>query len=121
MSQSILIVDDSVSVRQSLHYILTESGFTVAEASDGEEGLRLLLQDKFNLVLTDVNMPNMDGIAMLQRVRENGPNKFTPILVLTTESQSDAVKKGKAAGASGWIVKPFTSDKLIGAVKKVLG
>ena len=120
MSKNILIVDDSISMRQSVRFILESAGYAVAEASDGIEGLKQQGEMKFDLVLTDVNMPNMDGLTMLEKIREGGPNKFTPILVLTTESQGAIVEKGKKAGATGWIVKPFANDKLIATVQKVI-
>lgn len=120
MGKRILIVDDSAAIRQSISYILEQGGYVTVEAKDGLEGLaRLGDEQLFDLVITDVNMPNMDGIAMIKKVREIPKYKFTPILVLTTESQGSKMNEGKEAGATGWIVKPFSSDKLLGIVKKV--
>ncbi len=120
MGASILIVDDSVSIRQSVRFILEQSGYTVYEAADGNEGLARLGEQKVDLVITDVNMPNMDGLTMVRKVRETDGIKFVPILVLTTESQGSVVDDGKKAGATGWIVKPFNDEKLIETIKKVL-
>lgn len=120
MSKAILIVDDSISVRQSVRFILEESGYTVHEAEDGLAGLNKLIEVKVNLIITDVNMPNMDGLTMVKKIREEGNHKFVPILVLTTESQGSVVEEGKRAGATGWIVKPFNNLKLIDTIKKII-
>lgn len=120
MGASILIVDDSVSIRQSVRFILEQSGYTVFEAADGQEGLKRLGEQKTDLVITDVNMPNMDGLTMVRKIRETDGIKFVPIIVLTTESQGSVVEDGKKAGATGWIVKPFNDEKLIETIKKVL-
>ncbi len=119
MGVTVLIVDDSVSVRQSTRFILEQGGYAVMEASDGLEALKVLASNKTNLVITDVNMPNMDGITLVKKIRETVDHKFTPILVLTTESQGSVVEEGKKAGATGWIVKPFNSEKLMDTVRKV--
>lgn len=120
MGASILVVDDSVSIRQSVRFILEQNGYTVFEAADGAEGLKRLSEEKVQLVITDVNMPNMDGLTMVKKVRETDGIKFLPILVLTTESQGSVVEEGKKAGATGWIVKPFNNEKLIETIKKVI-
>ncbi|ULQ58923.1 response regulator [Brucepastera parasyntrophica] len=120
MGASILIVDDSVSIRQSVRFILEQSGYTVFEASDGVEALKRLGEQKIQLIITDVNMPNMDGLTLVKKVRETASVKFVPILVLTTESQGSVVEEGKKAGATGWIVKPFDDQKLIDTIKKVI-
>jgi len=120
MGASILVVDDSVSIRQSVRFILEQNGYTVYEASDGAEGLKRLGEQKVQLVITDVNMPNMDGLTMVKKIRETEGVKFLPILVLTTESQGSVVEEGKKAGATGWIVKPFNNEKLIETIKKVI-
>ncbi len=120
MGASILVVDDSVSIRQSVRFILEQSGYTVNEAADGAEGLKSLAERKADLVITDVNMPNMDGLTMVKKIRETDGIKFVPILVLTTESQGSVIEEGKKAGATGWIVKPFNDEKLIETIKKVL-
>ncbi len=117
---TILVIDDSAAIRQSITYILQQEGYSTVEAADGLEGLaKLDGSDKFDCIITDVNMPNMDGISFIRKARENPKFKFTPILVLTTESQGSKMNEGKEAGATGWIVKPFSADKLLAVVKKV--
>lgn len=121
MSKTILIIDDSTTIRQSISYILEQEGYAIIEAIDGLEGLKQLdTTEKLDLIITDVNMPNMDGISFIKKARENPKYKFTPILVLTTESQGSKMNEGKEAGATGWIVKPFSTDKLLAVVKKVV-
>ncbi len=121
MAQKIIIVDDSNAIRQSVSFILKENGYETMEACDGQDGLNKLKSEKVDLIITDVNMPNMDGITMVKELRATDIHKFTPILVLTTESQASIMQEGKNAGATGWIVKPFSNDKLIATVKKVIG
>ncbi len=118
---TILAVDDSASMRQMVSFTLKGAGHDVVEAPDGEEALRLAKSKKFNLVLTDVNMPKMDGIALTRELRTLPDYKFVPILTLTTESGQDKKSAGKEAGATGWIVKPFNPEKLLSTVQKVLG
>lgn len=118
---TILAVDDSASMRQMVALTLKGAGYDVVEAGDGLAGLNLAKAKSFNLVLTDVNMPNMDGITFTRELRSLPGYKFTPILTLTTESSADKKQEGKAAGATGWIVKPFDPDQLLSAVKRVLG
>lgn len=118
---SILAVDDSASMRQMVTFTLQSAGYDVVEARDGQEALQLAQSKTFNLVLTDVNMPNMDGIALVRALRALPAYKFTPLLTLTTESTADKKQEGKAAGATGWIVKPFNPEQLLGVIKKVLG
>lgn len=120
MGATILIVDDSVSIRQSVRFILEQNGYAVLEAADGLEGLKRLSESKVQLVISDINMPNMDGLTMVKKIRETEGIKFLPILVLTTESQGSVVEEGKKAGATGWIVKPFNNEKLIETIKKVI-
>ncbi|HPE36765.1 MAG TPA: response regulator [Spirochaetales bacterium] len=116
----ILIVDDSAAIRQSVTYILQQEGIETLEAADGVEGLaKLDAEDRLDCIITDVNMPNMDGISFIKKARENPKFKFTPILVLTTESQGGKMNEGKEAGATGWIVKPFNAEKLMATIKKV--
>ena len=117
----ILAVDDSASMRQMVAFTLKGAGHDVTEASDGKQALDIAKSKKFDLVLSDVNMPNMDGIALTKELRTLPDFKFTPILILTTESGTDKKQDGKAAGATGWIVKPFNPDQLLATVKKVLG
>lgn len=119
--KKILAVDDSVSIRKSLSFILQQEGYEVTEAVDGVDALAKAKADKFALVITDINMPNMDGIQLTKELRKTDGYKFTAIIALTTESQEDKMKEGKEAGATGWIVKPFTSEKLLAVVKKIIG
>jgi len=122
MPKKILIVDDSAAIRQSISFILAQDGYETIEATDGLEALTAMDSlEALDLIITDVNMPNLDGIGFIKRARELPKFKFTPILVLTTESQGSKMNEGKEAGATGWIVKPFNSDKLLGIVKKVTG
>ena len=117
---SILAVDDSASMRQMVAHTLKHHGHTVVDAPDGKVALGKAQQQKFDLVITDVNMPNMDGITLIRELRKLPNYKFTPLLLLTTESASDKKQEGKAAGATGWLVKPFDPEKLMGAVRKVI-
>ena len=121
MAASILAVDDSASMRQMVSFTLKGAGYDVVEAADGVEALGIAKGRKVNLVITDVNMPNMDGITLIKELRSLPSYKFTPLLMLTTESGADKTQQGKAAGATGWIVKPFNPDQLLSTVKKVLG
>lgn len=121
MAKRILIVDDSVSIRKSVSFVLTDAGYEVVEAEDGKDGLEKAKMQSCQLVITDINMPNMNGIELIAALRAEQEYKFTPIIALTTESQDGKMQEGKAAGATGWIVKPFTTEKLIAVVKKILG
>jgi two-component system chemotaxis response regulator CheY len=117
----ILAVDDSASMRQMVSFTLKGAGHDVVEASDGAEALKLAEGMSVDLVLSDVNMPNMNGIELCKNLRQLASYKFTPILMLTTESAGDKKAEGKSAGATGWIVKPFNPDQLLTTIKKVLG
>lgn len=117
---NILAVDDSASMRQMIAFTLQGAGYDVTEAVDGMDALRLAKTKCFNLVLTDVNMPNLDGISLTRELRKLPDYKFTPILTLTTESTPEKKQEGKTAGATGWIVKPFNPEQLISTVKRVL-
>lgn len=117
----ILAVDDSSSIRQMVSFTLQSSGHTVVQAEDGVEGLNAAKSDSFDLVITDVNMPNMDGISMIKEMRNLPSYRSTPMLMLTTEAGDDKKAQGKQAGATGWIVKPFNPDKLTSVVSRVLG
>lgn len=121
MGKKILVVDDSNAIRQSLCFILDREGFTVTPAEDGLIALGKLDSDKFDLVISDVNMPNLDGIGLTKKIRQNSSHKFTPVLMLTTESQSDMMQAGKEAGATGWIVKPFDQEKILAVIRKLIG
>ena len=118
---TILAVDDSTSMRQMVVMTLKGAGYDVVEAVDGVAALLLAKSKSFNLVLTDVNMPKMDGITLTRELRALPAYKFTPILTLTTESAAEKKQEGKAAGATGWIVKPFNPEQLLSTVKRVLG
>ena len=122
MSKRILAVDDSASVRQLQGAVLTAAGYEVVQAVDGKDALAQLEKTTVNLILTDLNMPNLDGIGLIKAVRGGKPpHKTVPIIMLTTESQETRKQEGRAAGATGWIVKPFAPDQLVGVVKKVIG
>ena len=122
MSKRILVVDDSAAIRQSISFILNQEGYETVEATDGLEALAVLGKaEAVDLIITDVNMPNLDGIGFIKKARDLQKYKFTPILVLTTESQGSKMNDGKEAGATGWIVKPFNAEKLLAIVKKVSG
>lgn len=120
MGKCILTVDDSSTMRQMISFTLKEAGFDILEAQDGMEALDRAKGQKLSLIITDVNMPRMDGITLVQHLRAMPEFRFTPILVLTTESGPDMKLKGKEAGATGWIVKPFSPEKLLDVVNKVL-
>jgi len=122
MSKKVLVVDDSTAIRQSITYVLQQGGYEVVEAKDGLDALSVLqTMASPDLIITDVNMPNLDGLSFIKKVREDAKFKFTPIIVLTTESQGSKMNEGKEAGATGWIVKPFSAEKLLGVVRKVAG
>ncbi len=121
MAKTVLAIDDSASIRQMVAFTLKSSGYEVIEAVDGQDGLDKAKAKSVNLVLTDQNMPRMDGLTLIRNLRAMAQYKTTPILMLTTES-SDAMKaQGRAAGATGWLVKPFDPQKLVEVVKKVIG
>jgi two-component system chemotaxis response regulator CheY len=117
----ILIVDDSASMRQMVTFTLKSAGYEVEEAVDGADALKKAKNKSFNIVVTDVNMPNMDGIALIKELRTLPNYKFTPLLMLTTESTTDKKQEGKQAGATGWMIKPFNPDQLLATIKKVTG
>jgi two-component system chemotaxis response regulator CheY len=120
MAKVILTVDDSASVRQMVRFTLSGAGYSVIEAIDGKDALAKLASP-VNLVITDLNMPNLDGIGLIRSVRANPACKGLPIIMLTTESQESRKQEGRAAGATGWIVKPFTTQQILAVVKKVIG
>jgi two-component system chemotaxis response regulator CheY len=121
MNRTILAVDDSSSIRMMISFTLQQNGYRVIEAVDGRDGLTKLHEDEVDMVITDLNMPNLDGIGLIRGVRENPASRYTPVIMLTTESQDARKQEGKAAGATGWIVKPFQPAQLLAVVKKVLG
>jgi two-component system, chemotaxis family, chemotaxis protein CheY len=122
MAKKVMVVDDSRTVRQQLGVLLTEAGYEVIEASDGLDGVEKIGRTPdLAMVICDVNMPRMDGIQMLSMVRQDPKNADLLVLMLTTEGQPGLIARAKAAGARGWIVKPFKPDLLLGAVRKLVG
>jgi len=118
---TILAVDDSASMRQMVSFTLKGAGYNVVEAVDGVDALNKAKAQAFDCIVTDVNMPNKDGITLIKELRALPDYKFTPMLMLTTESGMDKKQQGKDAGATGWIVKPFNPDQLLKTIKKVMG
>jgi two-component system chemotaxis response regulator CheY len=118
---TILAVDDSASMRQMVTFTLKGAGHDVTEAENGQDALDKAKGKQFDLVISDVNMPVMDGISLIKELRALSEYKFTPLLMLTTESGDDKKSQGKTAGATGWIVKPFNPDQLLATINKVLG
>jgi two-component system chemotaxis response regulator CheY len=121
MAKTVLTVDDSPSIRQMVAFTLKAAGYDVIEAVDGEDGFAKANSKSVNLVLTDQNMPKMDGLTLIKKLRGMPAYKSAPILMLTTESGDEMKAQGRAAGATGWLVKPFDPPKLLEVVKKVLG
>jgi two-component system chemotaxis response regulator CheY len=122
MKKNILIVDDSESIRELVSQGLEAAGYNVIKGINGSDGLQLLAKTEgIQLIITDLNMPVMNGIELLKEARKINAYKYLPILILTTESQEAKKQEAKAAGATGWIIKPFANEKLITIVKKVLG
>ena len=118
MGRNILIVDDSASMRQLVSFTLSDAGYDVVQAVDGADAMDKATGLKAEMVITDLNMPKMDGLELISQLRGTSDYRFTPIIMLTTESQEEKKQEGKKVGASGWIVKPFTPDQLLGVVKK---
>jgi len=116
----ILVVDDSNSIRDMVSFTLKSAGYVTTEARDGQDGLAKAKSNSFDLVISDVNMPIMDGITLCTELRKLPSFKFTPVLMLTTESSIDMKMRGKAAGATGWLVKPFNPEKLLATIKRVI-
>jgi two-component system, chemotaxis family, chemotaxis protein CheY len=121
MSANILTVDDSASIRMTTRIALTNAGYTVTEAVDGADGLQKLKSGNFDLIVTDLNMPNMDGLTMIRNLRQLPAYMGTPVIFLTTESDGEIKQQAKAAGATGWLTKPFDADNLTKIARKVLG
>jgi two-component system, chemotaxis family, chemotaxis protein CheY len=115
-----MTVDDSASLRQMVTFVLRDTGYQIVEAVDGVDALSKLKGQEIDLFLSDVNMPNMDGLELTRQIRALAQYKFVPIILLTTESHAEKKQQGKAAGATAWIVKPFTPDQLLAVVKKVM-
>ncbi|MET3856091.1 MULTISPECIES: response regulator [unclassified Rhizobium] len=121
MSANILTVDDSASIRLTTKVTLTNAGYTITEAVNGAEGLATAQTAQFDLIVTDLNMPVMDGLTMIEELRKLPSQAGVPIIFLTTESDADLKARAKAAGATGWLTKPFDPENLVKIVKKVLG
>lgn len=120
MAKTILIVDDSASLRQVVKIALTDAGYDVVEAGNGQEALQKLDGRKIHLIVSDVNMPIMDGITFLKNVKQHASYKFTPVIMLTTESGDEKKKAGQEAGAKAWVVKPFQPPLLLSAISKLI-
>jgi len=120
MNKKILAVDDSVTMRRMISFTLIKEGYDMVEAANGEDAIKKLYSETIDLLITDLNMPEMNGLELLKTIRANPKHKFMPVIMLTTESDRDSVLEGKASGVTGWILKPFSPEKLIGTVKKVL-
>ncbi|MBV8465817.1 MAG: response regulator [Burkholderiales bacterium] len=118
--KTILLVDDSASLRQVVHVALAQAGYEVIEAADGVEGLARLDGRRIHLIISDVNMPKMDGISFVRAVKQNRDYRFTPIVMLTTEAQEDRRLEGQMAGAKAWVVKPFRAEQMLKAVAKLI-
>jgi len=119
MLKRVMTVDDSVTVRQVLKTTLSAAGYEVVEASDGQDALEKLSERPVDILVTDLNMPRLDGIDLIKTVRRQPGNRFIPIIMLTTESQPELKQSGKAAGASGWLTKPFRPEQLLAVVRMV--
>lgn len=120
MGKTVMIVDDSASLRQVVGIALKGAGYTVLEACDGKDALAKLTGDKIHLIISDVNMPNMDGITFVKELKKLANYKFTPVIMLTTESQEGKKAEGQAAGAKAWVIKPFQPDQMLAAVSKLI-
>jgi two-component system chemotaxis response regulator CheY len=119
MSKTVMIVDDSASVRRVVGIALKGAGYAVLEGCDGRDALSKLTGQKVHLIISDVNMPNMDGITFLKAVKQLPAYRFTPVIMLTTESEESKKREGQAAGAKAWVVKPFQPEQLVGAVQRL--
>lgn len=120
MSKKVLIVDDSVSIREVISFTLENAGYNVFVAEDGKNALKILETNVVDLIITDLYMPEMDGIELVKKIKEKPENSKIPILFLSTESQMNKKMEAKEAGATGWIIKPFVPAKLLAAINKVL-
>ncbi len=120
MSKTILVVDDSAAIRQVVSLALKGAGYQTIEACDGADALRKIQGVKVHLVISDVNMPNMDGLTLLKELKKQPATKFTPVIMLTTESEASKKDQGRQAGAKAWVVKPFVPDQMLAAVSKLM-
>jgi two-component system chemotaxis response regulator CheY len=121
VSKTILLVDDSDSMRLMIGFTLRTAGYQVVEAVDGEDALKKISAASINMLVTDLNMPKVDGIELIRRVRALPNYKYIPIVMVTTESQEEKKQAGRAAGATGWVVKPFKGEQLVAVARKLLG
>jgi two-component system chemotaxis response regulator CheY len=122
MAKKVLVVDDSAVIRQVEETVLAKAGYEVVSANGGKEALVKMETAAFNLILTDLNMPDLDGVSLIKQVRAGGgKHRLTPIVMVTTESKDTKKQEGKSAGATAWMVKPFTPDQLLAVVKRILG
>lgn len=121
MPKTVMIVDDSSSLRQVVRMALTKAGYDVLEAGDGQEALSKLSGQKVHLIISDVNMPNMDGLTFVKQLKQQAAYKFVPVIMLTTEGQEQKKQEGRAAGAKAWMVKPFQPAQMLSAVSKLVG
>ena len=119
MSKKVLVVDDSATVRQQVRMVLEQAGFAVSEAVDGQDAVGKVNEDTFNGVVCDVNMPRMNGVEFVETIKADAKHASLPILMLTTEGAPDLIKRAKAAGVKGWIVKPFKADQVVAAMTKL--
>ena len=120
MAKTIMVVDDSASIRQVVGIALKSQGYDVLDACDGQDALKKMTGQKIHLIISDVNMPNMDGITFLKQVKQHPRYKFTPVIMLTTEAGQDKMAEGRAAGAKAWVVKPFQPPQMLAAVEKLI-
>jgi len=119
--KKVLVVDDSPTIRQQIGRALIEAGFEVIEATDGVDGIDKIATDKgIGIVILDINMPRMNGLEMLEKVKQQDDNEHLPVIMLTSEGQKTLIERAKRAGAKGWIVKPFKAELLVGAVRKLI-
>jgi two-component system chemotaxis response regulator CheY len=121
MAKKILVVDDSAVIRQVEETVLAKAGYEVASANGGREAIAKMEAATFNLILTDLNMPDLDGVALIKQVRASTKHRLTPVVMITTESKDSKKQEGRSAGATAWMVKPFTPDQLLSVVKRIIG
>ena len=121
MAKKILVVDDSAVIRQVEETVLVKAGYDVASANGGKEALAKMEAAAFNLILTDLNMPEIDGVALIKQVRASAKHRLTPVVMITTESKDSKKQEGRSAGATAWMVKPFTPEQLLSVVKRIIG
>jgi len=117
MSKKILVIDDSKAVRESVKIVLSNGGYEVIEAANGADALSMMKKHSIGLFISDINMPEMDGITLLRKIKEDNNNKHTPVIMLTTENCNELINESRAAGAKAWMIKPFHPEKLLDAVK----